>query len=179
MATTEAKKAMLKAVRMTLCTKVSVLSPNEIATILGSSVNLQAFIREAIKNAASKAMFPFDDGEKVREVVDSIIGNMEKCVKDLHEHVPEHVNVDRLREWDVQWRLQKSKGTRARDIDTQFIISKKIRAEQARRALPIEDRSLMMGDAPAGYLDNTLHNVECSFSIGIPHQAIQLIDTIG
>ena len=79
----------------------------------------------------------------------------------------------------MQWQLQKSKGKRARDIDSQFIISKKIRAEQARRAVPIEDTSLMIGDTPAGYLDKTLHNVECSFSIGIPHQAIQIIETIG
>ena len=176
---TDAKKSMLKALRISLCTKVSDLSINEIATILESSLKLQDFIKEAIKNASSKATFPFDDSEKVREMVHSLIGNMEKCAKDLHEHAPEHVNVDWLSEWDVQWQLQKSKGKRARDIDSQFIISKKIRAEQARRAVPIEDTSLMIGDTPAGYLDKTLHNVECSFSIGIPHQAIQIIETIG
>lgn len=104
---------------------------------------------------------------------------MEKCAKDLHEHVPEHVNVDRLRERDVQWRLKKNKRNCAWNIDTQFILSKKIRAEQAHRVLPIEDRSLMMGDAPASYLDSTLHNVECSFSIGNPHQSIIIVETIG
>ena len=57
--------------------------------------------------------------------------------------------------------------------------SKNIRVEQAWRSLPIEERPATMVSTPSSYLDNTLRNVECSFSIGIPFAAIHVIESVG
>ena len=126
----EEKKSMLKALRLSMCKKISNLSVNEIGLTIENHVKRDKFVSEVISFARSQAVYPIDD-EKIGDAIGSIIGNMEKCAYDLHENLPADVMIDQLKNWDRQWRAQKSKSKRACNIDTQFLYSKKIRAEQA------------------------------------------------
>ncbi|MCO5547566.1 hypothetical protein L7F22_001017 [Adiantum nelumboides] len=109
----------------------------------------------------------------------SIIGNVTKCGTDLRDGLPVGVNFEILKEWDFQWRAQKAKTKHARDMDTQFFFSKKIRAAQAHRAISVEDKEITMQNAPVNYLDSTLINSSYTISIGVEHDAILQLATLG
>ena len=71
---------------------------------------------------------------------------------------------------------EKEKSTRADDTDSHFVLSKKMRLAHARHAEASSfDRPLAREDAVL----KTEFNSECSFTIGIPKQAITILSRLG
>ncbi|KAI5056256.1 hypothetical protein GOP47_0028074 [Adiantum capillus-veneris] len=127
------KKAFLQSLRSTLCKVISELPEKQVQSIVQNETLIDKMLEKAIVSAVSKETFVISK-DKARQSAYSIIGNMEKCTHDLYEALPEGVQLIKLKAWDLAWRAEREKSKLAKDIDTQFVLSKKLRKEQVDHA---------------------------------------------
>ena len=114
------KKVILKALWVSLCNSIGCLSNKEIETLNESKALIEELIAKVIKEAllTKAASIELD---KDRMAIQSMIGDMEKCAKDLQEKFPLEV-LEKLKAWDHKWRVEKEKTKCTHNTDTQFML---------------------------------------------------------
>lgn len=120
--------------------------------------------------------YPSLNVDKVNEFLDSIISNVIKAYDDLRDNKPEGIDVAKLQLWRVVWMKEKEKSRRENDIDSRYQFSKKMRIHQvAHVEATSSNHPLARDDA----LLKTEFNLQYSFTIGIPKQAITILEKVG
>lgn len=153
---------------------INSLDLDDIHRIIASDTKWMS-LRQAMTDLVLKD-FPQLSADKVKEFIDSCIGNVMKAYEDLRDNKPDGVDLAKLQLWREVWMREKEKSRRADDNDSRFLLSKKMRIAHAAHAeASSSDRPLAREDA----LVKTEFNSECTFTIGIPKQAISILSKLG
>lgn len=161
--------------RVTMVTIINSLELDDILCIVASDTKWVSLRQTMVEHVVKS--FPLLSANKVKEFIDSTIGNVVKAYDDLKDNKPEGIDAAKLQLWREVWMREKEKTRRADDIDSRFVLSKKRRLSLAAQAADVSssDQPLARDDA----LAKTEFNSECSFSIGIPKQAISILSKLG
>lgn len=161
--------------RVTMVTIINSLELDDILSIVASDTKWVSLRQTMVEHVVKS--FPLLSADKVKEFIDSTIGNVVKAYDDLKDNKPEGIDAAKLQLWREVWMREKEKTRRADDIDSRFVLSKKRRLSLAAQATDVSssDQPLARDDA----LAKTEFNSECSFSIGIPKQAISVLSKLG
>ena len=150
------------------------LELNDIHRIVANDTKWISLRQEMVDNLLRT--YPDLSVDKVKEFLDSIIGNVIKAYDDLRDNKLEGIDVAKLQLWREVWMKEKEKSRQANDTDSRFQLSKKMRIHQATHAEATSyDHPLARDDS----LLNTEFNSQCSFTIGIPKQAITILAKVG
>ncbi|MCO5558595.1 hypothetical protein L7F22_012181 [Adiantum nelumboides] len=130
MADQEERKIFLTYLRSTLYAMVSGFNNRQMRATVENKALTEEFVEKAFSKAISLVSF-LVLREKARQSTYNIIGNMEKCANDLQANLSPDVDLEKLKNWDTNWRVEKIKCKRASEIDTQHVFSKKMRIKLA------------------------------------------------
>ncbi|MCO5576773.1 hypothetical protein L7F22_030593 [Adiantum nelumboides] len=173
MADQEQRKIFLTYLRSTLCAMVSGLNNRQMRATVENEALTEEFVEKAFSKAISLVSF-LVLREKAQQSTYNIIGNMEKCANDLQANLSPDVDLEKLKNWDTNWRVEKIKCKQASETDTQHVFSKKMRIKLAADSLNSAGT-----EEPASLLKRSRRNSECTLSLGIPHDAIEYLERLG
>lgn len=160
--------------RLVIVKVILSLELNDIHQILANE-NKWISMRQEMVDTVLKT-FPELTAEKVKDFIDSCIGNVLKSYEDLRDNKPDGIDLAKLQLWREVWIREKEKNSRADDFNSRFILSKKMRMLHATQAEASSfDHPLAREDA----LVRTEFNSECTFTIGIPKKAISILCKLG
>lgn len=125
--------------RIIIVTIISSLELDDIQRIIANDTKYLN-LRQTMVDHELKS-FPQLSADKVKEFIDSCIGNVVKAYKDLREKKPYDIDLAKLQLWRQVWMREKEKSRRADDIDSRFLLSKKMMIAQASQASHAEASS--------------------------------------
>ncbi|MCO5547161.1 hypothetical protein L7F22_000604 [Adiantum nelumboides] len=104
----EQRKLFLTYLRGTLCAMVSGLNNRQMRATMENEALTEEFVEKAFSKAISLVSF-LVLREKARQPTYRIIGNMEKCANDLQANLSPDVDLEKLKNCDTNWRVEKIK----------------------------------------------------------------------
>ena len=108
------------------------LELDDIHRIVASDTRWISLRQEMVDNVLKT--YPQLNADKVKEFLDSCIGNVIKAYEDLRDQKPEGIDIAKLQLWREAWINEKEKTRRANDTDSRFQLSKKMRIHHAGQA---------------------------------------------
>ena len=158
--------------RRIMVSTINAMGLSDIEQTLAEEGRWDALRGQIIQSVTTK--HPEVNTTKLRHMVDSAAGNMVKCAQDLGQDMPEGVDMAKLEMWRLRWRAEREKSKRANWIDSQYTFSKKMRFEQSK-----EVKTLDPAQPESTYLSTTKYNSQCSYTLGIPVEAITFLEELG